>query len=121
MSERDTETPVVALSLVLAELMEHAGRVLTMPARYRAGYALSDAFSRLSRQVERAHAQPTDTIRCTNAAKMVKDAIRHFNDATSEERAARWLMVIGQLLPMLRDDAEQALRNERGVREETRR
>jgi hypothetical protein len=109
--EDDRNHPL--LSRVLVELLELAGQVLTRPAPVRMTSRLPDGFVYLAQQVERAHAQPTDTIRCTNAAKMVKDAIRHFHDASTEDRAARWLMVIGQLLPMLRDDAEQALRNER--------
>ena len=82
-------------------------------------HELPRGFSEVAAEIRRAHASPSDGIRCTGAGSMMCDAIEGFFAGNAGND--RYLMVIGTVLPILRVEAWQARANERNQSEETRR
>jgi hypothetical protein len=81
---------------------------------------LPAGFSEVAAAIKQADNSPCDgPVRATRAAVVMCTAIEaYFYEPQSQDY---WQMLIGATLPLLRRAAWQALRNERGVSEETRR
>ena len=100
-----------SLSQILNDLIVIAEDTLTRPARY-ATLARDPRFPLLAAEIAAAHAQPAESVRCTAAGFSIAVALEAFY-ATDCDATSRWLAAIGGLLPILRGEAWQALRNEK--------
>jgi hypothetical protein len=64
--------------------------------------------------VRAADARPAEAIRTTRGALVMVIALEALRDADRDEDVAKWQMLAGAALPMLREESYLALRNERG-------
>lgn len=99
------------LSEHLLALIMTAEEIMRAPSERRT--PLPSGFAEVASAIRRAHQQPAEGVRATYAGIVMLDAIEAFSATIND----RWQMQIGALLPILRDDAWQALRNEKGQRE----
>jgi hypothetical protein len=103
------------LFTVLSELIVLAEHVVTRPA-----HGAAPQLGRLADEVRRADARPAEGVRTTRAALVMVIALEEFvGGDRGAEPTARWLMIAGAMLPLLRGDAYAALCNEREARAET--
>lgn len=107
------------LSQTLTEMIGFTEEVLIRPARHY-GLAADPRFAQLAHEIRAADRRPAESIRCTHAGIAIVAAMEGFF-AGEMDPGSRWLSAIGALLPILRGEAWQALRNERAMSEETRR
>ena len=77
------------------------------PLRLRPGFA------ELANAIRRAHELPSVGVRATRAGVIMVTAIEGFANGSAD----RWQMLIGAALPLLRQEAWQALRNEKEERQ----
>lgn len=108
------------LSQALNALIMVVEETLTRPARYQS-IARDPAFPVLAAEIRKVDAQPADQVRCTRAAMATIHLLEAFYASDALEATSPWLSAIGAVLPLLRGDAFQALRNERTATEEYRR
>lgn len=108
------------LSQSLNALIMVVEETLMRPARYQS-IARDPAFPVLAAEIRRIDAQPADQVRCTRAAMAAIHLLEAFYACDALEATSPWLSAVGAVLPLLRGEAFQALRNERAVAEETRR
>lgn len=99
------------LSQVLNDLIMVAEEALTRPARYQS-LARNPRFPPLLQEIRDAEARPSEGVRCTAAGLATALALEAFY-STDVDATSRWLAAIGALLPILRREARQALRNEK--------
>jgi hypothetical protein len=104
------------LSENLTILIATAEDMIRKPA-HRLPEALPEGFSEIAAAVRRAHEQPCDGIRSTRAAMMMCIAIDGFFSGDAGDQF--YQSEIGSILPKLRSEAWQAMKNERGVAEES--
>jgi hypothetical protein len=103
------------LFTVLSELIVFAEHIVTRPA-----HGATPHFGRLADEVRQADARPADGVRTTRAALVMVIALEEFvGGDRGAEPTARWLMIAGAMLPLLRDEAYAALCNERDARAQT--
>lgn len=98
------------LSRTLTELIDLAEQMLTRPLMGVSPSQLVD----LAREVRAAEARPAENRRTTRAALVMVIALEEIRGADRDEDVGPWQMLGGCALPMLRAEAYQALRNERG-------
>ncbi|WP_025036112.1 hypothetical protein [Bradyrhizobium sp. DOA9] len=99
------------LSQTLTQLIGFTEEVLTRPARHH-GLAADTRFAVLAQEVRAASSRPAEGIRCTHAAAAIVECCEAFFGGEMDP-GSRWLAALGALLPILRTEAWQALRNER--------
>lgn len=99
------------LSQTLTELIALTEELLTKPARHH-GLAADIRFAVLAQEIRDADKRPAEGIRCT-ASGVAIVACTEAYFAGEMDPGSRWLSAIGALLPILRGEAWQALRNER--------
>lgn len=99
------------LSQTLTDLIGFTEELLTKPARHHA-LAADIIFGVLAREVREADKRPAEGIRCTASGVAIVACIEAFF-AGEMDPGSRWLSAIGALLPILRGEAWQALRNEK--------
>jgi hypothetical protein len=102
------------LSELLTDLIGFAEEVITRPQKYH-GFRVDDRFFEFAAAMRHADSLPAEGIRTTRAGVMMITALEEFF-AGDHEPTSRWLMVAGSLLPLLRGEAWQAMRNEKDAR-----
>lgn len=101
------------LSQTLTELIGFTEELLTKPARHH-GLAADTRFALLAQEIRDAERRPAEAIRCTASGVAILACTEAFF-AGEMDPGSRWLGAIGALLPVLRGEAWQALRNEKDV------
>ncbi|UPT93922.1 hypothetical protein J4G48_0031935 [Bradyrhizobium barranii subsp. apii] len=101
------------LSQTLTELIGFTEELLTRPARHH-GLAADTRLAVLAREIRDADRRPAEGIRCTASGFAILACTEAFF-AGEMDPGSRWLSAIGALLPILRVEAWQALRNEKEV------
>ncbi|MEY9466320.1 hypothetical protein ABH973_006733 [Bradyrhizobium ottawaense] len=99
------------LSQTLTELIGFTEELLIRPARHH-GMAADTRFAVLAQEIRDADKRPAESIRCTASGIAIVACIEAFF-AGEMDPGARWLSAIGALLPILRGEAWQAVRNEK--------
>jgi len=107
------------LSQNLTELIVFTEEVVTKPARHH-GLAADLRFPVLAQEIRDADRRPAEGVRCTHAGMAIIASIEGFF-AGDMDSGSRWLAAIGALLPALRVEAWQQVRNEKAAAQETRR
>jgi hypothetical protein len=105
-----------ALSENLEVLIATAEDLIRKPA-YSLPSSLPAGFSELAAEIRHADNQPCDGIRATRAGVAMCIAIEGFFAEQAGDH--HWQMVIGTMLPLVRRAAWQAMKNERGIAEES--
>lgn len=100
-------------SATLSSLIVMVEEIITRPNSDRP--FSGEAFATLSVDVRRADARPAEDIRATRAAVVTVTAIEAFR-AGDRAATSPWLMVVGAMLPLLRDEAFVALRSEQQIK-----
>jgi hypothetical protein len=95
-----------SLSQTLTALIGIAEDMMTRPIR-----PLPPSYGGIAAEVRRAHGLPAELTRTTRAGVVMCEAL----EASFGVDRDRWQMLIGATLPLLRDEAFQAFRNERQV------
>jgi hypothetical protein len=101
------------LSHTLNDLTDYAAGLVARP-RYSAP-GIGGDLGAMAAAVREADRRPAEGVRTTRAAMIMINAIEAYH-ATDRESGAHWLMIVGVTLPVLRDEAWQALSNEREAR-----
>ncbi|TYL80158.1 hypothetical protein [Bradyrhizobium cytisi] len=99
------------LSQTLTELIGFTEEMLTKPARHH-GLAAETRFPLLAQEIRDADKRPSEGIRATSSGIAIV-ACPEAYFAGEMDPTSRWLAAIGGLLPLLRGEAWQALRNEK--------
>lgn len=97
-----------ALSILIATAEDVMRRPQDLPSR------LPEEFGELATEIRRYDAQPSEGIRCTQGAVIMVTAIEAFFGVGTYH----WQMLIGAVLPILKQEAWQAMKNEKASREE---
>ncbi|CUT12510.1 hypothetical protein BF49_3590 [Bradyrhizobium sp.] len=101
------------LSQTLTDLIGFTEELLTRPARHH-GLAADTRFAALAQEVRDSDRRPAEGIRCTASGVAIIACTEAFFGGEMDP-GSRWLSAIGALLPILRTEAWQALRNEKDV------
>ncbi|EJN11808.1 hypothetical protein PMI42_04822 [Bradyrhizobium sp. YR681] len=108
------------LSQSLTELIVFTEEVVTKPARHH-GLAADLRFTSLAQEIRAADRRPaSEGVRCTHAGMAIVASTEGFF-AGDMDPGSRWLAAIGALLPALRVEAWQQVKNEKAATQETRR
>lgn len=108
------------LSQTLTELIVFTEEVVTKPARHH-GLAADLRFSTLAQEIRDADRRPaSEGVRCTHAGMAIIACTEGFF-AGEMDPGSRWLAAIGALLPALRTETWQQVKNEKAAATETRR
>lgn len=99
------------LSQTLTELIGFTEEVVTKPARYHGIPGVTGLLD-LAREIRDADRRPAEGFRTTASGLAIVACLEAFF-AGAMDPGSRWLSAIGALLPILRTEAWQALRNER--------
>lgn len=99
------------LSQTLTDLIGFTEEVVTRPARHH-GLAADMRFPVLAKEIRAADSRPAEGIRCTHSGAAIVSCLEAFF-AGDMDPTSRWLGAIGGLLPLLRGEAWQAMRNEK--------
>ncbi|BAL75975.1 hypothetical protein [Bradyrhizobium cosmicum] len=99
------------LSQTLTELIGFTEELLTKPARHH-GLAADTRFALLAQEIRDADKRPAEGIRCTSSGVAIVACTESYF-AGELDPTSRWLGAIGGLLPLLRGEAWQAMRNEK--------